>query len=618
MKRASILLISIVLFVFSANSQNLSTPAKTLLSYSESSNGLASPAWEGGRSELEFADINGDGNVDIVTVGDHGNPGIQSGEQGLMVYFGDGQGHWSVQMEGELGYGGVAAGDVNNDGFMDVGYGMHHNYSSTDFGDQLMEVVLGNGTGTGWVPWDDELATSGEDWGMFGTDFADFDNDGDLDIGSISFGCCAGVHLYKNNLDGTWSHSFGFIDGNSDMIFEFGDINNDGNVDFVVSHDAGTAYFGDGAGNFTWNDAGLPAGELLGLAGPSLGDVDNDGGMDLAFVNNDGGLNVYLYNEDIWEWTNWSDTLPASGDFEVTQLADMNSDGFIDLAAYGNGVFQLFLGNGAGNWTADATFTTGDPGSFQAFRVGGDVDHNGRPDIILVEEEEISWFTYQNYLKCYRENSISFTLSVTPVFPHGYELFRPGSVKTIKWNSAVLFSEESSVMTLDISTTGPDGPWTNIALQAPNNGSYQWIVPQANSSDCYIRYTVTAGQFTDSGMNALPFTITDGTIGIGETFANGSAWEVYPNPACGQLTVDSRQHVLNPALSDEGSTVDSRQSKVRLEILDVFGSVLLEVQNVLSLPYQVDVSALKPGIYFVRLSDDSSSISTGKFLKIYD
>ena len=108
----------------------------------------------------------------------------------------------------------------NNDGNIDIGYGMHHNYSATDFGDQLLEVALGDGSGEKWTPWDDGLATNGETWGMFATDFADVDNDGDLDIGSISFGCCAGVHVYLNQDDGSWTISFGFIGGNSDMFFE--------------------------------------------------------------------------------------------------------------------------------------------------------------------------------------------------------------------------------------------------------------------------------------------------------------------------------------------------------------------------------------------------------------
>jgi hypothetical protein len=79
---------------------------------------------------------------------------------------------------------------------------------------------------------------------MFGTDFADVDNDGDLDTGSISFGCCAGVHVYLNQGDGTWVQSFGFWTQLGRDVF--GDINGDGNADLAVSQ-YGTIYLGDGA-----------------------------------------------------------------------------------------------------------------------------------------------------------------------------------------------------------------------------------------------------------------------------------------------------------------------------------------------------------------------------------
>ena len=164
-------------------------------SYVESSSGLGNPALDGGRTEIELADINNDGNPDILSIGDHGSPYVNTQEHGVMVWFGDGNGNWAVSQNGDFGYGGIAVGDVNNDGFLDVGYAMHHDYSSTDFGNQLIEVALGDGTGLNWTPWDDGLASNGESWGMFGTDFADIDNDGDLDIGSNSFGASSGIHI---------------------------------------------------------------------------------------------------------------------------------------------------------------------------------------------------------------------------------------------------------------------------------------------------------------------------------------------------------------------------------------------------------------------------------------
>jgi hypothetical protein len=608
-----LILISVCIIIFAGNffAQTHSSVTAQTLTYTESSIGLAVPAWEGGRTELEFADMNQDGNIDIITIGDHGNPGIQSGEQGLMVYFGDGQGNWNVQMTGDFGYGGIAAGDVNNDGLMDVGYAMHHNYSSTDFGDQLIEVALGDGTGTNWTPWDDGLATNGEDWGMFSTDFADIDNDGDLDLGSVSFGCCSGIHVYRNNMNGTWTQSFGFLDGNSDMIFQFGDINNDGIMDFIAGHESGTAYFGDGTGAFNLNDIGLPPAGSLGRYGPSLGDVDNDGGMDLAFASSNGGVHVYIYMDDIQEWIDWSGNLPATGPFEHTQLADMDMDGFIDLAAYGAGTFQVFLGYGSGNWTADATFTTGDPGSSQAFRVGGDVDHNGLPDIVILEEEG-DWISYQNYLRCYRENSIPYSLSMQPVFPHGNEMLRPGSARFIDWIGAVPLDEPTSQVMLEYSTTGPEGPWTFIASELPDNGRLQWIVPQENSNNCFIRYTVSAGIMVQSGITPFAFTINDGTIGVEEVKPADFDLKVYPNPASSQLAVGSSQF----AVGGQESSVVGRQSSVSLIITDLFGRKLKEFNNISSFPYLIDITGLRDGLYILHVVNDQGETASSKFLKI--
>ena len=62
------------------------------LDYTESSIGLNYPELEGGRTEMEFADIDGDGNIDILSIGDHGSPYIQ---HGIMVWFGDGNGNCS-------------------------------------------------------------------------------------------------------------------------------------------------------------------------------------------------------------------------------------------------------------------------------------------------------------------------------------------------------------------------------------------------------------------------------------------------------------------------------------------------------------------------------------------
>jgi len=507
----SLLTLSVLLISLSPAPTGLAQPGSgdmsSTISYVESSVGLIPPELDGGHTELELGDINGDGNIDLVSIGDHGSPYVNTDEHGIMVWFGDGTGSWSVYQTGNFGYGGVALGDVNGDGLADIGYGMHHNYSGVDFGDQLLEVALGDGTGQHWTPWDDGLATNGEEWGMFGTDFADVDNDGDLDVGSNSFGCCAGVHVYLNQGDGTWVQSFGFIGGNSAMEFKFGDVNGDGNADLAVSNENGTVYLGNGSGGFSLDDGNLPPlPDWEVRPGVSLGDVTGDGWDDLAFINSNGG-------PEVWSWTGpgtWQDmsgNLPSSGLYESTQLFDMDMDGHRDMVAFGTGQVRIWGGDGAGGWTEIASFSTPSPGTMQAFRVGGDADHNGFPDIVLVSEESSGW-NYQNHLHFYKENTTPTELAIKPVFPSGGETFRATGTIFVDWLSAVPGGVAGTV-SLELSVHGYGGPWQSLANTLPDNGRYQWQIPAGTPStnEAYLRYTLTTASDTVMALTPYAFNI---------------------------------------------------------------------------------------------------------------
>jgi hypothetical protein len=482
-------------------------PVPFSLSYIESSQGLMPFKWDGGRTELEMGDVDGDGNPDIVSIGDHGSPYINTQEHGIMVWFGDGNGVWSDYQNGNFGYGGICLGDVNNDGLMDAGYGMHHNYSSDDFGDQLLEVALGDGSGRNWEPWDDGLGTNGETWGMFCTDFADVNNDGLLDIGSNSFGSGAGVHVYVNQGDGSWEQSWGILGGNSNMDFCFGDVNSDGNADFAVAHQHGTVYLGDGSGNFTLADGNLPDPGFISLGGPSLGDINNDGYQDVAFTK-EGGVQVWAWAGND-TWVNASGMLPSSGEYEITQLCDMNVDGYVDVAAFGERHLTVWTGDGAGGWTEEITFETPkDPGDCAAFRAGTDADHNGYPDIVVCCEEG-GWLNATNVLHFYREAHAARTLRVKLLHPRTGETFTRGSVRFIDWAAAVPDGEETLVM-LELSTSGPEGPWMTVADDLPNNGRYQCTVnAREASNNCFMRITLKTGQEEVTDVNTSAFSIID-------------------------------------------------------------------------------------------------------------
>lgn len=584
MKKPLTFLIVIAFYAWVLNAQTLT--------YTRVTSGLNVPEFEGGRSDCRMDDINMDGHVDILTVGDHSNPGFY-GQYGIIVWFGDGQGNFTSYVNGNFGYGGIAVGDVNNDGLKDIGYGIHHNYSSTDLGDQLIEVVLGDGTGMNWTPWDDGLAEDGQDWGMFGTDFGDVDNDGDLDLVSISFGSGDGLHVYLNQGDGSWIHSFGYLNGNSDMLVEFGDFNKDGFLDYISSHASGTAFFGDGTGNFENKDNGLPIlGSFDTRIGITTGDINNDGAKDIAFATYSGAVNVYCWDENNQIWVSFSSGLPTSGNYEFTRLSDMNSDGFTDIAAIGNQNIKIWLGDSQGNWTLDAQFSLGGNAGPQYMRTGGDIDHNGYPDLALLAEMG-SWPSYQNEFFCYRESSPADSLWIMTLFPKGGEVFYPGSVQFIDWASEVPAGNVSFVK-IEISHNGNSGPWWLIADSLPNNGRHQWNIPDFGSENVYLKLTVTDDVNEASVINHAPFQIIGNPTFLDENSKNNNVW-IYPNPGINHFEIYNHQKVEKVQLSD------------------IRGRIVFSLNKPEN---QEKISHLLPGIYFYQLWLNDGSVKTGKWIKI--
>jgi hypothetical protein len=563
------------------------------LTYSRITSGLQTPEFEGGRSDFRMDDINMDGFVDILTIGDHSCPNSAPYQHGIMVWFGDGQGNFVNFMSGDFGYGGLAVGDVNNDGFKDIGFGMHHNYSSTDFGDQILEVALGDGTGMNWAPWDDGLATNGETWGMSGTDFGDVDNDGDLDLVSISFGSGAGLHVYINQGDGSWVQSFGFLNGNSDNLVGFGDFDNDGYLDFISGHQNGTAYFGDGTGNFTNNDNGLPTlGSSASRIGISAGDINNDGAQGLAFVNASGGLNAFFFDKSTQSWVNFSGTLPATGSYGFTDIADMNIDGHADISAISGQNIKIWHGDGAGNWTLDAAFSLGVNATPKAFRSDGDLDHNGRPDIVLLAETG-SWPSYQNHFYCYKETSAADSLWINPVFPKGGEKFVPGSVQFITWATEVQGCVSSTVK-IEISAFGNEVPWWLLAENLPNNGIHQFIVPDFGSENVFLKFTVSDGFNAATSITTSAFQIIGNPTLIEETNDNQN-FRIYPNPGSDRLFIQNSDQVK------------------RIKLFNARGLIVSDISN----PEQdTDVSRLPEGFYFYEIQLNNGKSVTGKWIKI--
>src|SRR3954453_10496939 len=183
----------------------------------------------------------------------------------------------------------LAWGDFNNDGFVDLYVNVINSAAS------LLYSNNGNGTFT-------QLTTpSGAvDVGTsFGAAWADYDNDGFLDL-FVAVNGSLNDWLYHNNGNGTFTKiTTGPIvsSGGNGNNCSWGDYDNDGFIDlFVANSDQNDfLYHNNGDSTFTRVTTGAIAEKPGNSQGGSWGDYDNDGLLDL-FISRGTVPNVLYHN----------------------------------------------------------------------------------------------------------------------------------------------------------------------------------------------------------------------------------------------------------------------------------------------------------------------------------
>jgi enediyne biosynthesis protein E4 len=168
-----------------------------------------------------------------------------------------------------------------------------------------------------------QLAGVGTDENGMGSTVADVDRDGDLDwfvtaiyspvpipIGGYF---SSGNRLYANNGNGTYTDktdSAGVRDGGWGWGAQFADLDNDGDVDLaqangwysnvifvpqllIFDHDTLRLYMNDGAGHFTDRAADFGLVDDAQGRGIAVFDVDHDGALDVLVMNNDVGPRLW-------------------------------------------------------------------------------------------------------------------------------------------------------------------------------------------------------------------------------------------------------------------------------------------------------------------------------------
>jgi len=293
-------------------------------------------------------DYNNDGLLDIFFTNGAAIPSLKKSDSSFYnrLYRNNGDGTFTDVTENAgakgIGYSmGVAAGDYDNDGFVDLYIaGVNHNQLLHNNGDGTFTDVTEKARVNGSIP------GLGKPWAVAAGWF-DYNNDGLLDLLVINYldynidtaKLCSldGVHtycapgnfggtrniLYRNNGDGTFtdvsvqSHIDRYV--GKGMGLAFGDYNNDGFTDVFVSNDTFPNFLLRNNGDGTFTDVALETG----VAYTGDGGLVAGMGADFRDLNNDGF-------DDIIHAAMFGNTFPlyknTGGQFEdVTEISGVTA-----------------------------------------------------------------------------------------------------------------------------------------------------------------------------------------------------------------------------------------------------------------------------------------------------
>lgn len=377
-------------------------------------------------ASLAFGDFDDDGNQDIALT--------RYVAANVTIFLGNGDGSFTEGVTFSAGgqrAGQIAAADFDGDQKLDLAFVLVDT--------PKVGIALGNGDGTFRTPVG--YATGGD----YPSNLAigDFNNDLRPDVAALNYGGNT-IGILLSNPDGTLTFHAGFALGGNGF-FETGDLDRDGNLDFVVSLRGAPQQLAIlyGQGNGSFDDAVFLPFASGGYA--RIADANGDLLPDIiAGESITNSIHVLPGNGDRTFQTVVSSTF-AFAPPDLFTLADFNGDHTLDLVGpiSPDNVMRLFVGNG------DGTFAFAEEHPLLAAGPAGsaDFDNDTHPDLATVGFQTSMAF--------------QIFLNATPT---------PGPTDITLTGNAVFENVPAATVVGLLSSTNPDAGATHLYTLVPGAG----------------------------------------------------------------------------------------------------------------------------------------------------
>ena len=554
-----------------------------------------------GASDMAWGDVDGDGDLDLA-VGTDGATIIYRNDVGTLE-MSDSilPGYWEENSQADFDIRSITWADYDNDGDLDLLIPSTWDENEQGYRTSLMRNDGPNGTG-GWIFTQNDSAFAPAVHAQ--SAWADFDNDQDLDLLLINIAPLTDdgfIRRYRN----------------------------DGNGVFVGEDILGSLSVEHGEGQW--------------------GDYDGDGDMDILVAGNikeiDGtythmALRIYRNDEENYVPVDVIDCIPCEGWFDLTAAtwADYDSDGDMDILLAGT------HNPGTGNIEGRARIYTNNNGVFTesgnelpAPRAAGDrggtfswldIDGEGDLDYFIAGQYfvpggnglvEAQMHVYRNdspgqnnapfgptYLNAVVQLDSTVLLTWTPSSDDHtptpaitYDIVIVRKGTHTPTRPGDDFNFNSASPITRLPEPGNISAVTQWLLTGLQDGLYDWNLRAVDAA--YVGSTVATGTFQIGGTTSVE---TDIELPI-----EFSLEQNYPNP-------------FNPSTKIRYAVpqnVNSEKTNVSLIVYDILGNEIATLVNEQKTPgfYEVNLNAssFASGVYFYRIAIHSDKIQAGSFVE---